>query len=320
MINSRPWQRLRRNRAAWVGAALIAVFALVAVFALQIAPPKGQCWSDLGGAGDASGSSVATSVFNPFGAVFWRGFIAPPSCFSIPRLNFSEKPTPPRPLVWLGTAGGYDVWYGLIWGTRTAFYLSFVVTVSSALLGALVGSLAGYFGGRLDDLFMRFTDIVFAFPSLVLNIVLVTLLGRSLENIALAFVLTGWAGYARLVRAEVMRVSALEYVEGARALGARHPRILLRHVIPNALTAFVAVMMLEMGSVVLAVSGLSFLGLGTPEGYADWGQIIGFGRAWVTAPQYWYVTLYPGLTVVLWGLGWSLFGEGVRSALDPRGR
>jgi peptide/nickel transport system permease protein len=116
----------------------------------------------------------------------------------------------------------------------------------------------------------------------------------------------------------VLRVSSLEYVEGARALGGSHPRILLRHVLPNALTAFIAIMMLEMGSVVLSLGGLSFLGLGTPEGFADWGQIIAFGRVWVSSPQYWYVTFFPGITVVLWGLGWSLLGEAVRKALDPR--
>jgi peptide/nickel transport system permease protein len=306
-------QRVLKNRASLFGALIILVFIAVALLAPVLAPPRGECLTDLG-------AETASEVYNPFGAAFWRSFVAPGSCFNIPRLNFSERPTAPGSDALLGTASGYDLWYGLVWGTRTAFYLSLVVTIFSALIGALIGSIAGYFRGIVDDIFMRFTEVVFAFPSLVLIIVLVTLLGRSLENIALAFVLTGWAGYARLVRGEVMRVRELEFVEGARALGAQHPRIILRHIIPNALTAFVAIMMLDMGSVVLAVSGLSFLGLGTADGYADWGQIIGFGRAWVTTPEYWYVILFPGLTVVLWGLGWSLFGEGVRAALDPRGR
>jgi peptide/nickel transport system permease protein len=311
--SSRTVQGLRRNRAALAGALLIFAFLLVALSAPLLAPPRGQCLADLG-------ATQASSVANPFAAPFWRSVFAPSSCFQTPRLDFSEKPTPPRAEAPLGTASGYDLWYGLVWGTRTAFYLSLIVVTFSAAIGATVGSVAGYFGGTVDNLFMRFTEIVFAFPGLVLNIVLVTLLGRSLENIALAFVLTGWAGYARLVRGEVMRVRTLEFIEGARALGARHPRVLLRHVLPNALTAFVAIMMLDMGSVVLAVSGLSFLGLGTPDGYADWGQIIGFGRAWVTTLEYWYVIVFPGVTVVLWGLGWTLFGEGVRTAFAPRGR
>ena len=315
-FQSRTGQRLRQNRVAWLAASLLLSFMLIAVFAPQLAPPTGQCLNDLGG-----DQAVSSEVYNPTTRVFWQALLLPPaSCFQIRRLDFAQKPAAPSRQVWLGAAGGLDIWYGLVWGTRIAFYFGFLVTVSSAVIGIFVGALAGYFRGWLDELFMRLTDIVFAFPSLVLNIVLVTLLGRNLENIALAFILTGWAGYARLIRSEVMRVGALEYVEGARALGALHPRILLRHVLPNALTAFIAVVMLDMGSVVLALSGLSFLGLGTPEGFADWGQIISLGRIWVTSPQYWYVTLYPGLTVVLWGLGWSLLGEAVRAALDPRGR
>jgi peptide/nickel transport system permease protein len=311
---SRPVRLLRRNRQAWVGASLALVFVLVALFAPQLAPPKDACLYDLG-------ESAAGSVYNPFSRMFWQAtFVPPASCFETPRLDFSQKPTPPRPEAWLGTSNGFDVWYGLIWGTRTAFFLSFTVVFASAGIGMLVGSLSAYFGGWVDNLFMRFTDVVFAFPSLVLIIVLVSLLGRSLTNLILAFVLTGWAGYARFMRGEVLKVRTLDFVEGARALGANTPRVLLRHVIPNSLSAYSATVILDLGATVLIASGLSFLGLGTEPGFADWGQVVNLARTWVSSPQYWYVIIFPGLTVILWGLAWTLIGDALRDAFNPKAR
>lgn len=312
--HSRPLRILRRKRSAWLGLSLALVFVLVAIFTPQLAPPRDACLYDLG-------TPSAGSVYNPLSRMFWQATLVPPaSCYEVPRLDFSQKPTPPRSDAPLGTANGFDVWYGLVWGTRVAFFLSFTVVFLSALIGATIGSVSAYFGGWIDNLFMRLTDVVFAFPSIVLIIVLVALLGRSLTNLILAFVLTGWAGYARFMRGEVLKVRTLDYIEGARALGAATPRVLFKHVIPNSLSAYSATMVLDLGASVLGAAGLSFLGLGTEPGFADWGQIINLARTWIAYPQYWYVIIFPGLTVILWGLSWTLIGDALRDAFNPKGR
>ncbi len=154
--------------------------------------------------------------------------------------------------------------------------------------------------------------------------VITTLLGPSLEHILLAFVLVGWAGYARVVRGEVLRVRALDFVDGARALGASDLRILFKHVLPNALTAVTVIAVLDLGSIPLSAAALSFLGIGLPVGYADWGQWVAFARTWIQGPPgdpfgYWYVSFFPAITIILFGLGWNLLGDALRDALDPRG-
>jgi len=215
-----------------------------------------------------------------------------------------------RPL--LGTSSGYDVFYGLVWGTRTALRLALVV-----------GAVSGYFGGVADNVIQRVLEVIFAFPSFVLIMVITTLLGPSLEHVILAFVRVGWAGYARVVRGEVLRVRALDFVEGARALGASHTCIILRHILPNSLTAATVVAVLDLGSVPLSAAALSFPGIGLPVGYADWGQLVAFARSWIQGPPgnplgYWYVSFFPALTIELFGLGWDLLGDAVRDALDLR--
>jgi peptide/nickel transport system permease protein len=312
--HSRPMRALRRKRSAWLGAWLALVFIVVAAFAPQLAPPHDSCLYDLD-------MPQAGSVYNPLSRVFWHATFAPPkSCFEVPRLDFSQRPTLPRREAWLGTANGFDVWYALVWGTRVAFFLSFSVVLVSAIIGATIGSVSAYFGSWVDNLFMRLTDIMFAFPGIVLIIVLVSLLGRSLNNLILAFILTGWAGYARFMRGEVLKVRRLDYIESAQALGVRTPSILLRHVIPNAVSAFSATMILDLGSSVLGASSLSFLGLGTEPGFADWGQLLQLARPWISSPQYWYVIIVPGLTIVLWGLTWTLIGDALRDAFNPKTR
>lgn len=299
-------QRLKRFlglKRGYVGFFIIATFVFVALAAPLLAPAKDRCARDLETA----------------------RFVAPSSCYLIPRESFSNTPTPPGREAVLGTVMGYDIFYGLVWGTRTAFWLALLVVGSTLLIGLVVGSVSGYAGGWLDNVLMRLTDVVFALPSLVVTIVLVTLLGQGLGNVVISMILFGWAGYARLLRGEVLRVRSLEYVEGAKALGASHPRIILNHILPNSLTTLVVQVALDLGSVVLQVSALSFLGLGAPIGYADWGQIINFAQGFILGPPnhpfaYWYVSLFPGLTILLWGLGWNFMGDALRDALDPKGR
>jgi peptide/nickel transport system permease protein len=323
---NRRWvRRFRRNHLAIAGLAIVVLFALTAAFAPLLAPPQGNCLRDLN-------VSEGTSVYNPVQPLFWKALFTPPaSCFSIVRVGFSPIPTPPGQGLFpgegggpiLGTINGYDIFYGIVWGTRTAFTLAFLVIIPTLIIGILLGSTSGYFGGWIDNVLMRATDVVFAFPGLVLTIVLVSLFGQGLTNIAIALVLVGWGGYARILRGEILRVRQLEYVDAARALGTSSPRIILKHVLPNSLTGLTVQATLDMGSIVLTAAALSFIGLGTPMGYADWGQLISFARAWIQGPPgqpflYWYVSFFPGITILMFGLGWNLLGDALRDALDPR--
>ncbi len=313
---SRPWRRFRRSRLAIFGASIVIAFLTLAVFAPLFATPNPNCLRDLGVAEGHTPTILEGTL--------WRAVVfAPDSCYTITRYSFSSEPTPPGATALLGTVRGYDIRYGLIWGTRTMLTLGFVVVGATAIIGALVGLIAGFFGGIVDTLLMRLTDIIFAFPSLVMNIVLVAIFGPSLWNIALSFVIVGWPGYARVVRGEVLRVRALEYIDAAHALGATPWRIMLRHVLPNSVGALTVLTVLDMGTIPLFAGALSFLGLGTPLGYADWGQLVQFAQAWIQGPPgapfaYWYVSFFPGLTILLFSLGWNLLGDALQDAFDPR--
>lgn len=324
--DSKTFKRLFRSPLAWVGSLIIAFFVVIALFApqltsSQIINTRNTCVRDLGLSLD-----TVTDIRNPLKAVFWRSIVAPPaSCFSIPRISYSPVPTPASAGTFMGTTGGgYDIYYGLIWGARSAFYIGVLVVGIDMLIGIIVGSLAGFFGGWVDNLFMRLVDIIFAIPSLVLAIVIVAILGQSLQNVMIALAAVGWASYARLLRGDILQTKQLEFVDGARALGARNGRLIFRHILPNSLSSLLIIGSLDIGSVVLSAAALSFLGLGAPVGYADWGQMINFARDWIQGPPgqpfaYWYVSFWPGLIIILFVLGWNLLGDAARDILDVRG-
>jgi peptide/nickel transport system permease protein len=189
-----------------------------------------------------------------------------------------------------------------------------VVGVSSSI-GILLGSIAGYFGGRTDEVISRVIDILLAFPGLLLAIAMVAVLGPSLVNVVLALSLIGWVGYARLVRGQVLRARELEFVQAARALGATTPRILARHVIPTTLPAVTVQATLGMGGAILAEAALSFLGLGVQPPTPSWGTMLNYGRAHLLdAP---HLTIFPGLAIAILVLGFNFLGDGLRDALDP---
>jgi peptide/nickel transport system permease protein len=316
--NSRIMRRFRRNRLAVAGFFISLCFVLIAAFAPLISPPRDNCLRDFE-------VPAGSSVYNPAGALFWKALFVPPqSCFAINRISFSSVPTPPGvDGALFGTTNGYDIFYGLVWGTRTAFQLALLVVGATVLIGLVVGSISGYFGGLLDNLFMRLVDVVFAFPTLIITVVIASILGKGLDKIALAFIVVGWAGYARIVRGEILKTRALEFVDGARAMGASNFQIIFRHVLPNSLTTLIALVVLDFGTVPLSAAALSFLGLGTPPGYADWGQMVAFARNTMIGPvgqplAYWYSWFFPGLAILMFGLGWSLLGDALRDALDPR--
>lgn len=256
-------------------------------------------------------------------------FIAPPpeghiDRYMIPRDGFSPTPHPPSEEHLFGTTQGqYDIFYGVIWGTRSAFQVGLIVIGIVLVIGILLGSLSGYFGGIIDEIIMRITDIFLAFPPLILAMAITVALGPSLQSVMIALSTVSWPPYARLVRGDILAVREEDYIEATRGIGSSHLRIITRHILPNSIYPTLIMASLDIGAVVLAAAALSFLGLGAPEGYADWGQMINFSRNWIVGPPgdplaYWYTVTIPGIFIFLFVMGWNLLGDSFRDILDPR--
>ena len=210
---------------------------------------------------------------------------------------------------------GRDILSRLLVGARISLLVGLAVVSVSSSVGILMGSIAGYYGGRIDQLISRVMDVLLAFPGILLAIALVAVLGPSLTNVVLALSLIGWVGYARLVRGQVLRARELEFVQAARALGASTPRILLRHVIPTTLPAVTVQATLGMGGAILAEAALSFLGLGVQPPTPSWGTMLNYGRGHLLdAP---HLTVFPGMAIAILVLGFNFLGDGLRDALDP---
>jgi len=243
--------------------------------------------------------------------------------YMIPRYGYSPIPKPPSPEHPFGlTQGQYDLYYGVIWGTRAAYRIGVLIIAVSALIGIVIGGIAGYYGGIIDEILMRITDIIFAFPGLILAMALVVAFGPGLDSVTLAMILVWWPGYARLIRGEFLRIKSEDFVEAAKAIGCSDLRVIVKHILPNAIYPLLIMASLDIGSVVLTVAALSFLGLGAPEGYADWGQLISLSRNWITGKPgdpfaYWYVYTIPGLFLFLFVMGWNLLGDALRDVMDP---
>ena len=210
---------------------------------------------------------------------------------------------------------GRDIFARVLSGARISLLVGLVVVGVSATIGIAMGSVAGYFGGRIDEAISRLIDVLLAFPGLLLAIAMVAVLGPSLTNVVLALSLIGWVGYARLVRGQVLRARELEFVQAARALGATTSRILTRHVIPTALPAVTVQATLGMGGAILAEAALSFLGLGVQPPTPSWGTMLNYGRGHLLdAP---HLTVFPGIAIAILVLGFNFLGDGLRDALDP---
>jgi peptide/nickel transport system permease protein len=283
-------RRLTRNPLSIAGFAVIFSFITVAILAPVLAPPL-------------------PNARDPY---------------LIPHEGFLPDPTPPRAGHPLGMmANQYDIYYGIVWGPRTAFRLAVVVVAISITIGLLMGSLAGYYGGRIDEFVMRITDVFLAFPYLILAVVITAVLGKGLDKVMIAIAIVGWPTYARLLRGDILSVKQLDYVDAARAAGAGDLRIVVRHVIPNSIYPFLVVAAFDMGVIVLIAAALSFLGLGAEVGYADWGQLINLARSGILGVPgnpfiYWYTVIFPGAVIFLFVLGWNLLGDAFRDILDPR--
>jgi peptide/nickel transport system permease protein len=309
----RIYRGLTRNPLSMAGIIIITVFFLIAIFAPLII------------------SSVNTR--DPY---------------IIPRDGFSQSPKAPgtawrlsQPEVpgwyklvtgkdqWVhlfGTAAGqWDIFYGVIWGTRTAIKVGVFIEFVTLLIGILFGSISAFYGGWVDIVLQRITEIFMAFPflmaALTLSAILTPVIGKGIWPATIAIIAFGWMGYSRLIRGDILSVRERDYVMAARVVGAKDSRILLRHIIPNAIYPTLVVASLDIGTIVISFAGLSFLGIGTEAGYADWGQLVSFARNWI--PQlntYWYIVVYPGVALILFVLGWNLLGDALRDIMDPRMR
>jgi peptide/nickel transport system permease protein len=211
---------------------------------------------------------------------------------------------------------GRDVLSRMVWGSRVSLLVGLVAVGISILIGIVYGAVAGYYGGRLDDLLMRFVDMMLAVPTFFLILAVIALLEPSLINIMIVIGLTSWMGVARLVRGQFLHLKETEYVLAEKALGATDFRIIFRHILPNALSPVYVSAVLGIGGAILLESGLSFLGLGVQPPDASWGSILTSGKDNIEIA--WWLSFFPGLAILITVLGYNLLGEGLQDALNPR--
>jgi peptide/nickel transport system permease protein len=213
---------------------------------------------------------------------------------------------------------GRDVLSRIVWGARVSLRVGFSVVILASVIGITLGAMAGYFGGAVDTVVMRITDILLAFPGILLAIALVAVLGPSLNNVILALATIGWVGYARLVRGQVLKVREMEFVTAAKALGARSPRVIIRHVLPNVINPVIVMATLGLAGAILAEAALSFLGLGVQPPTPSWGAMLTAGRRYLGLAN--HLAIYPGIAIMLAVMGLNFLGDGLIDALDPKYR
>ncbi|PTQ57371.1 MAG: Oligopeptide transport system permease protein OppC [Candidatus Carbobacillus altaicus] len=218
---------------------------------------------------------------------------------------------------WMGTDdGGRDMLTLIIYGLRNALIVGFGAGLVEILIGVTIGALAGYFGGRLDNILMRFVDIMFALPSFLLSLMLVVVLGRNLFTILLAIGLTSWAGMARLARAQVLSIKQVDYIEAARSLGASNSVIIFRYVLPNAVGPIFVSLSFNIPGAMMVESGLSLIGLGIMPPMPSWGALINIGSRFILSTP--HLILYPAITFALTILAFTFVGDGLRDAFDAK--
>ena len=270
------WLRFRRNPLGMIGLAITLALILIAIFAPVLAP------------------------YDPISQ------------------NLAERLQPPGTLGhWMGTDDfGRDIWTRILYGSRITLYIVLLVILTAPVVGLIIGTVAGYFGGWTDQILMRITDIFLAFPKLILALALVAVLGRGMENAVLAIALTSWPPYARVARAETLTVRNSDYIAAVRLQGASALRIIWLHIMPMCLPSVIIRVTLDMAGVILTAAGLGFLGLGVQPPQPEWGVMISTGRKFLF--EQWWVATMPGLAIFTVSLGFNLLGDGLRDVLDPR--
>lgn len=258
------------------------------------------------------GLILVTVVLAIFGSV-----IAPFPAQGLGETNVSARNIAPSLVHWFGTDQlGRDVLSRVIMGAKPALTASLLVVAIAVIIGVPLGAIAGYRGGWLDEILMRITEIFQAFPPLLLAMVTVAILGPSLTNVGIALAVSWWPWYARLVRAEARSLRDRPFVEAARSIGVPTWRILSRHVLRNSLTPILVQGTVDVGSVILAVGSLAFIGLGAQPPAPDWGLMVAEGRGVIFTS--WWISTFPGLAIFLATLGFNLLGDALRDFLDPR--
>lgn len=257
-------------------------------------------------------------------ALIAMAFLAPvitepnqPDPYQMPRDWSSLNSPPGTPGHIFGTTGtGGDVLYGVVWGARTSLRMSLIVVGITMVVGTTMGSIAGYVGGRVDEIIMRIVDVLLAIPELIFALAIAAVLGPSFGNIIFALTVVFWVKYARIIRGQIIHVKHNDYVESARVIGDSPFNIYRKDVLPNSVTPVVVQATLDMGNIVLVGATLSFIGL-AEAGLAEWGVLVSEGQAGISSGRWWASTI-PGAMVFLWALAFNLLGDGLRDVLDPR--
>lgn len=271
--NSRRFRAFRRHRLGLIGLGIVVVFTLVAILAPFISPH------------DPTTQRIATA-----------------------------RLVPPNSVYWFGTDElGRDLFSRIIYGARISMRIGLIAEGISLAIGIVLGAVAGYFGGAIDNFIMRVADVFFAIPGLLFLIVVVAIFGTGATVIFLALGLISWPGEARLMRSEVLRIRNREYVSAAHALGLREAGIIMKHVLPNALASMIVVGSLGVAGAILSEATLSFLGLGIQEPLASWGTMINRGQQYIFSA--WWYSVFPGAVIMLVVLGFNFLGDAVRDAL-----
>jgi peptide/nickel transport system permease protein len=213
---------------------------------------------------------------------------------------------------------GNDILSRVIVGTRTSLWIGLIITGVAALIGVPLGIFAGYMGGRIREAIMRVTDVFLSVPGLALALAIVASLGPGITNCVIALSLVWWPGYVRLIDSKTLALKEELYIEAARAIGARTPRILFHHILPNCVSPLIVKASMDMGMAILSAASLGFIGLGAKPPSPEWGAMISVARSYM--PDWWWYALFPGLAIYLTVLGFNLFGDGLRDILDPKSR
>lgn len=274
----RTWSQLRRNKLAMLGLGIVMLLVVMAIFANVIAP------------------------YDPLKGGDLR----------------TERLLPPSWEHLMGTDDqARDIFSRIVHGSRVTLMVVALVAIIATPIGLAVGTTAGYFGGWVDTVLMRITDIFLAFPRLILALAFVAALGPGIENAIIAIAITSWPPYARLARAETLTIRDADYIAAIRLQGARSPRIIMGHVVPLCLSSVIVRVTLDMAGIILTAAGLGFLGLGAQPPQPEWGAMIAAGRRFMI--DFWWVATMPGIAIFAVSLGFNLLGDGLRDVLDPKG-
>lgn len=291
--------QVKRNPLTMLGLFLVLSLLSIALFAPWLAPPS-----------ESQRDSMRMEEH------FEYNFNHQPPCY----LSCTAESGQENGYILGSTDRGYDIYYGIVWGSRTSLDVAVKVVFTGTFIAAVIGAVSGYYGGRVDDIVMRITDVFIAIPGLVLALAIIAVTGdNSIEMLMYALIIVWWPGFTRVIRAEALRIRKLPYIEAAKAAGASDFRIIFQHVLPNCITSIIVIATMDMGGIVLSLAALGFLGFGGGPDLAEWGKLVSFGQDDILTGEWWGF-FFPGLAIALWALGFYLLGDGVRDILDPKQR